>query len=373
LEINIISFDIPYPPDYGGVIDVFYKVKTLSELGVKVHLHCYEYHRKQNSELENYCESVTYYKRSLGFKYQLSKLPYIVNTRISDDLLQNLLKNDFPILFEGLHTTFFLNNVELKNRLKIIRTHNVEHEYYSNLIKSQNIFNLKKRLYFWLETIRLKRYESILSKANLIFPISLNDTKYFSQRFENVHYIPPFHQNNSVNSKIGAGNYILFHGNLSVGENYTACIYLIENALRNIKKRIIIAGKNPNQKLIQLINKYEHIQLKPNPTETEMQQLVADAHIHLLFTFQPTGIKLKLINSLCNGRHCIANSSMVENTGLEKLCVVENDSNKVENIINDLWDKPFDNQMFADRKNILNSKFSNQKSAEKIIELIRKY
>ena len=33
-HLHIISFDIPWPPNYGGVIDVFYKIKTLSEAGV---------------------------------------------------------------------------------------------------------------------------------------------------------------------------------------------------------------------------------------------------------------------------------------------------------------------------------------------------
>ena len=28
-NINIVSFDIPYPPNYGGIIDVFYKIKAL--------------------------------------------------------------------------------------------------------------------------------------------------------------------------------------------------------------------------------------------------------------------------------------------------------------------------------------------------------
>ncbi|MCX6283192.1 MAG: mannosyltransferase, partial [Bacteroidetes bacterium] len=41
-HLHIVSFDIPYPPDYGGVIDVYYKIKTLSEAGVKIHLHCFE-------------------------------------------------------------------------------------------------------------------------------------------------------------------------------------------------------------------------------------------------------------------------------------------------------------------------------------------
>ena len=35
-KIHIVSFDIPYPPNYGGIIDVFYKIKTLFELGYEM-------------------------------------------------------------------------------------------------------------------------------------------------------------------------------------------------------------------------------------------------------------------------------------------------------------------------------------------------
>jgi hypothetical protein len=40
---------------------VYYKVKALAELGVKVHLHCFEYGRGQAPELEPYCAEVHYY------------------------------------------------------------------------------------------------------------------------------------------------------------------------------------------------------------------------------------------------------------------------------------------------------------------------
>ena len=34
--IHIIVFDVPYPSDYGGIIDVFYKLKALHQLGVNI-------------------------------------------------------------------------------------------------------------------------------------------------------------------------------------------------------------------------------------------------------------------------------------------------------------------------------------------------
>ena len=34
-HLHVIAFDVPYPANYGGVIDVFYRVKALSEAGVR--------------------------------------------------------------------------------------------------------------------------------------------------------------------------------------------------------------------------------------------------------------------------------------------------------------------------------------------------
>jgi hypothetical protein len=50
-HLHIISFDVPYPANYGGVIDVFYKLKNLHKAGVKIILHCFEYGRGEQKEL----------------------------------------------------------------------------------------------------------------------------------------------------------------------------------------------------------------------------------------------------------------------------------------------------------------------------------
>ena len=111
--LHIISFDIPYPPDYGGVVDVFFKLKALSQCGAKIILHCYEYGRQHNDELNKFCAEVNYYPRNISKGKFLSKLPYIVSSRSNEKLLQRLLKDDYPVLMEGLHTTFFLNDAFL--------------------------------------------------------------------------------------------------------------------------------------------------------------------------------------------------------------------------------------------------------------------
>ena len=62
-HLHIVSFNVPYPPDYGGIMDVFYKLKALHAEGVKVKLHCFEYGRGPSSELNYYAEEVFYYPR----------------------------------------------------------------------------------------------------------------------------------------------------------------------------------------------------------------------------------------------------------------------------------------------------------------------
>src|ERR1700751_5076821 len=122
--LHIISFDVPYPAHYGGVIDVFYKLVSLHKAGVKIILHCMEYGRGEQKELEKYCEKVHYYKRKTSFLHQLSSVPYIVKSRTSTQLINKLLKDEYPILFEGLHTCYYLSDKRLAKRKKIYRESN---------------------------------------------------------------------------------------------------------------------------------------------------------------------------------------------------------------------------------------------------------
>jgi hypothetical protein len=106
IHLHIVSFTIPYPPNFGGAIDVFFKIKALHAAGVKIHLHCFSYDRNPSPELEKYCFETHYYPRKTGLRSALNWRPYIVYSRRSDRLFEILQKDDYPILFEGLHSCF---------------------------------------------------------------------------------------------------------------------------------------------------------------------------------------------------------------------------------------------------------------------------
>jgi hypothetical protein len=366
--LQLVAFNIPYPPDYGGVIDIFYKIKALSECGVSVYLHCFEYDRKQAKELEKYCAKVFYYPRKYGIRYQLSIKPYIVITRNNTQLLSNLSENNAPILFEGLHTCIYLEHPLLKNHILLVRTHNVEHEYYQNLYHAEQ--NLVKKLFFKIEAFKLKRYEKVLKSASHLLCISPNDNFYFDHQYGHSHFIPAFHPFNEIKSKVGRGKYILFHGNLSVSENFQAAEYLLKNVCSKINQKVIIAGKNPPERLIQRINHFPNVQLISNPQHDEMEGLIQDAHLCLLPTFQDTGLKLKLLASLFSGRFCIANTPMIHKTGLEHLCHLADTPKEMIGLIDELFGMDFTSEEIEKRKLILEDSFSNHHNAMKIIRLL---
>jgi len=364
-NLNIVSLDVPYPPNYGGVIDIFYKIKALHALGVNIYLHCFQYGRSESQELEKYCQKVYYYKRETGIFKQFSLLPYIINSRKNAQLERNIQANNYPILFEGLHTIYpILKNNYRKGRL-FLRSHNIEHDYYFQLAKRET--HPLKKLYYFKEAFLLKKILKKLPPDISIGAISVDDEIYLKDFFKNTFWLPPFHSNEKINYFEGQGHYALYHGNLSVSENIEVAKVLIEQfAHKEIK--LIIAGKNPGQELIKASNSIKNITLIPNPDNSTMSSLISKAQVILLPTFQDTGIKLKLIESLYNGRFCIANMSMVKNTRLESLVNME-ESDFFKKTL-ELFSSVYPEKEKEKRIEVLNKYYSNMTNAQLIIDKI---
>ena len=366
-HLHIIAFDVPYPANYGGVIDVFYRVKALSEAGVKVHLHCFEYGRGEQ-EVLNRCHEVKYYKRDTSFAKQMSLTPFIVNSRRSEELVKDLLQDDYPILCEGLHTTAILTDRRFKNRKIFVRAHNVEHDYYKGLGDSEKC--VWKRLFYYAEAWKLRRYEPVLKKAKGIFAISQSDTDYFSKEYGKVTLIPGFNAADSVCSETGRGEYVLYHGNLSVRENEEAAKWLIENVFSELNLHCIVAGLNPSEKLMKLADNHSNVTLVANPDDAEMIDLLRNAQVNILVTNQPTGLKLKLLNELYNGRFCLVNSNMVKGTSLERLCIVADEPEQINAEIKRLMEENFTEEDIDYRDETLKQMYRNEENARKIIGII---
>lgn len=350
------------------MIDIYYKIRSLKELDVEIILHCFQYGRQRSQELEQLCKKVYYYQRYSGIRYFFNPLPYIVVTRSSPDLIRNLSNDSYPIFFEGIHTCFFINNSDLKNRKRILRTHNIEHEYYRGLYKAES--SPFRKIFFLVESGKLGKYEQKLSDDIYIAAITPADTEYFSQKFPGSFHLPPFHPYDKLSCLTGIGKYILFHGDLSVPANIQSTIYLFEKILYDMPFQVIIAGKDPVKKIRILAARYSHVSLRANPDEHEMHELIRQAQINLVHSFQPTGIKLKLLTALFNGRHCITNSEAVRNSGLESLCHTGQDPGKIKELVHQLMEIPFTEEEIQKREAVLKKNYSNINNAKKIYDVI---
>jgi glycosyltransferase involved in cell wall biosynthesis len=360
---------VPYPADYGGVFDLFYKIKTLYESGIQIQLHCFEYGRGRQKELEKYCASVTYYKRKKIYESPPFRLPFIVSSRANPSLLNNLLKDNHPILLEGIHCTYFLFSGDLKNKKVFVRLHNVEFEYYAELAKTTK--NILKKLYFNHESKLLKKYEKEIAGKAVFITVSEKDKHTWQQNFSahDVKYLPVFLPFNHVKSEVGSGDFCLYHGNLSVAENEKAVIWLL-NIFDTIDIPFVIAGKNPPKHFHNIAHSNENICVVANPSETEMDELIKKAHVHVLPSFNKTGIKIKLLNALFNGRFILTNDAAVDESGLEGLCNLANTQEEYKKIIEELFNKVFTENYITERKKKLEAVYNNHENAQRLIQWI---
>ena len=321
------------------------------------------------AELEKYCETVNYYKRK-KFQFPQINLPHIVGTRTSKALLYNLQLDNYPILFEGVHSTYYLHKNKFEGRKTFVRLFNTEHVYYNMLRNHEK--NIFKKIYFTIEAGLLKKYEnSIANKAHFI-ALSNTDLLYYKSIYlaKKIDFIPVFTQHNSVKSHTSIGSYCLYHANLSVNENDYAAQWLIEQVFERLNIPLIIAGKKPSSELISLAKKHKNISIVETPTETNMQLLIENAQINILPSFNNTGVKLKLLNALFNGRHCLVNNAGVAGSGLEDICVVAFDEGQFTREIEKLMLLPFTQKEMQHRSTALKILYNNEQNADAFITML---
>ncbi len=366
-QLHLVTFGNPDPPNYGGVIDVHYKVKALSDQGIKVNLHFFhEGHDRELNGLSEHCSSYQSYWRKTGVKGISPFIPYIVYSRRSRKLLENLSKDNHPILFEGLHSTMYLAHPALKDRLKMVRTHNKEHLYYQAL--ADNVSIGRDSFYFQTESYLLKKYEKVLQNSDVILAISKDEKNYF-ERYQQTIHLPCFHQYKDISIESGRGDYALYHGDLSVPKNEKEAIYFIDEVFSKTDFPFVVTGLNPTEKLRSHCEK-NHVTLVENPSSDEMKKLIKDAHILVLKTEDSTGIKLKWIHSLFSGRHVIANRPMLNDKNLRPLCHEANSTEEYLDLIESLRGEPFTPEAINTRKATLEKYYNNQNNAKLIVDLL---
>lgn len=367
-NLHLVSFDVPYPPNYGGVIDVYYKIVELHKLGVEIYLHTYLL-KKENKQpkLNRFCKEVFYYKREKKLTDFFSSKPFRIKSRENLNLIENLKKIEAPIIFDGLHTAFPLLKFNFKN--VYVRTHNIEHDYFKGLAKSQK--NIFSKLIYHLEASKLEKFEKNLDKVKGIFAISPFEFNYFKKKYNNnSYYIPVFHEAKFTQENTNRSDYILFHGDLRVSDNIKSAMSCI-NIYKDSPYRLVIASSQKATEIEKITREYDNIDFQHIATNKQLKLLIQKAKINFIYTHLKSGIKLKLLNVLYNGGHLLTNKKMVEDTGLEETCAIAKNKKDFLRQTNLLFQKDFSETELMKRKELL-SKFNPEQSAKAIVNIIYK-
>lgn len=304
-RLHLISFDIPYPPNYGGVVDVYFKIVELHKLGVKIVLHCFYKEAKDLTHLRTLCDQIHIYPRTRWNLF--NRLPTIVSSRTSNSLIEKLKKDNDPILIEGIHCSGFLEKITLNNRKIGLRTHNIEHDYYAGL--ALNSQSRLKKAYFLLESRRLERYEKKLkSKLDFILCLSQKDTQHFKSAYPSAQVVYCAAFFDASHRVIESKDYVLLQGNFEVNENRAAARYLLYEVIPKLpNQEFIIAGKSADQ-----FNesKPKNVRIESNPAVALMTLLNSEAKLNVIYSHLNAGIKLKILNSLASGVPVVCNQEL---------------------------------------------------------------
>jgi hypothetical protein len=136
----------------------------------------------------------------------------------------------------------------------------------------------------------LRQYERKLPEEVPVIAVSNNDAIFYRDELDKrlTTYLPVFIPYTHVKSLEGVGSYCLYHGNLSVAENEKAALWLLEKVFSLTNIPFVIAGKDPSNRLNRKAEKIR-MYLCCNPSDAELDDLIAKAQIHVLPSFNKTG------------------------------------------------------------------------------------
>ena len=344
------------------------KIMALQESGVLVHLHCYAYGREKPEILRELCYEIHYYQRNKGHKGFALPLPYIVSSRANKELEERLLADNHPIIFEGLHTTFLLNNNRvIRNRKTILRLHRLESVYYRDLVRITPTG--PQKLYYFIEYLLCSSYEKkTFNKTCCITRSEELKEKLNSMNKEfNALFIPKFSKLPVSFYKEGKGGFCLYYGKLSERENEYAAMWLLENVFSKIEIPFVVAGSGPSDFLEKAAHLRMHTCLVANPSEKELQDLIKKAQVCVLPSFISSNTGDSIRESLMLGKHVLANKKGAIEPELAAACsIAKTPEEFIEQLIV-LFEKEYTEEDHFRRESLLNDLYRHPDAVHELI------
>lgn len=365
-DLQVVTFAVPHPPDYGGAIDVWNRLVALQAEGLRLSVHAFVYGRFMPSrELEALAVHTEYYPRSLWPALFERGLPYTVTSRKDKRLLENLRANPAPVFFEGIQTTGWCG--ELPDHRLLLRAHNIEHQYYARLSDEARRM---KGLVFAREARCLESYERTWwPRMHRVFAISPSDTAWLAQEGIPAHYLPPFHGQRELSVDAGRGGYVLYQGDLSIEINQRALLDLLQQLPDGRPWPTVVAGRSGDPRFERKIRSMPNLTRYTDVSQEQLIRLIKGAQVVIVHSLHPSGMKLKLFPALYHARFIAVSMQDLTNTALDE-AFYPYSAVSLPAVLADLWQRPFTEADRERRLRILDTQPDDRAKAREIIRYL---
>ncbi|MGB3496377.1 MAG: glycosyltransferase [Elainellaceae cyanobacterium] len=292
MNLTVVAMEFPLPPIHGGRADIWRRIVALSNLGVKIQLICWapelpseDESNTVNQYVENFYPIVyekgpyALFRRGLDLlRYPLQVTSRVVRGGQWDNLLRSV-KEFSPDIILGDHLHCGLLARKISETLDVpfvLRSHNIEHIHYSHWLESARGMG---KLKLMVTLLHLKSYEfSTLKNCLAFYDISIDDLKFWQQQgFNHGKFMPALidltsHEKSQSGEEddIVPSYDIVFLGNLRTENNVEGVLWFLEKVLPLLQKqlpdiKVLIAGSNPIQDIIDTCNACKGVTMKANP------------------------------------------------------------------------------------------------------------
>lgn len=320
-EILVVSGFMPFPPIFGGAIDVWERIKGLHTLGYEIDLVVtdkYNPTTEQIEQLNKFIRHFYFVKRENKVHQLLRKLPLQFLSRKGLKYLKINQQYHCVILESEFCWAVTLNDTITYKNL-IVRVHNIESLYFKMLGKSAT--NLKEKIYYKLETAKIKQLSQIVfQKADRLWFISKDDLKVCNLPQKSM--FMPFPVNDAfVQPTVKKGFNVVFMGSLFMQNNLYGLDWYVKNVHPLLIKEVpdyhfYIIGSLKEENL-ELDKKYSQLNKVTIVINAPcLKNYYEKAAVFINPMFHGSGVKVKSVNALVNGLPLVSTSIGVEGIGL---------------------------------------------------------
>jgi len=374
MKILIISHKPVFPTLDGGslatkkiFLDLKKEYKTVDIIALKAKKIKLSINKEKNKNQTLFTVNTSFNFLNLILSF-LNKKSYQVNRFYNKKISEKIIKliNDKKythVFFEGVFPSVYMIDIQSKCNCKtIIRTHNVEHEIWSNLAKNtSNIF--KKITYLFLKN-QMKKWENfICSKCDFLFCISKNDQLYFTKKLGKKNGFLPVSFKLKTREK--PNNFSIFHlGSMDWKPNIEGVNWFLKkvwnhNLKKNKSLKLYLAGKNMPDFLKKQSTKSIIIEGVVENAENYMKK----KSVMIVPLFSGSGIRIKILEGMSMGIPIISTkkgAQGIEYINKKNILICKNEFDFVESIQKLQNDKKLFTQISKEGKKLIKTHFSSE-------------